>query len=268
MARKPTPQDFDHSLKELERRSIAIYRRHRGAYALWEGSDIDIESRLTDAAAHLDPNQRLASIISDVLPPQPLIARRHLFETGTLRYFVIRYTDVERFETDLETPLDGADGLVLYALPATDIETETLVKKATTVSDRKEVLIAIPQSIGILQDAAAELARLHWVEKNTPELASDATAKRELAARTAEAQRTVLDRLSSLFGAAIDGQDEENTTWCHAGNTAQIDSRRELNEHLSSIFDSVYQENANYPQRTHQPTPTVSLRRTSAKNAD
>ena len=233
-------QEFERALAELEKRSIAIYRRHSDAYALWEGSDIDIESRLSEAAAQLDPNQRLATTISDLLPPQPLIARRHLFLTGTLRYFTIRYTDVETFDTYLETTLDDADGLVLYALPATDFETETLVKKATEVADRKDVLIAIPQSINLLQDAVVELARLRWVEDNTPELVGDATARRELAARTTEAKRTVLNQLSSLFGATIAEQDEATSTWYHTGNTVRITSRRELNAHLSRICDSVY----------------------------
>ncbi len=233
-------QELERALAELEKRSIAIYRRHSDAYALWEGSDIDIESRLSEAAAQLDPNQRLATTISELLPPQPLIARRHLFLTGTLRYFTIRYTDVETFDTDLETTLDDADGLVLYALPATDFETETLVKRATEVADRKDVLIAIPQSINLLQDAVVELARLQWVEDNTPELVGDATARRELAARTTEAKRTVLDQLSSLFGATIAEQDEATSTWYHTGNTVRITSRRELNAHLSRICDSVY----------------------------
>ena len=233
-------QEFESALSELEKRSIAIYRRHNGAYALWEGSDIDIESRLSEATAQLDSNQRLAPTISEVLPPQPLIARRHLFESGTLRYFVIRYTDVERFDADLENPLGDADGLVLYALPASEFETETLVKKATEVADRTEVLIAIPQSIDLLQDAVAELARLRWVEDHTPELDGDATARRELAARIAEAEQTVSNQLSSLFGSNIVVQDERKCTWYNAGDTVQIASRRELNAHLSTICDRVF----------------------------
>ena len=58
-------QEFESALSELEKRSIAIYRRHNGAYALWEGSDIDIESRLSEATAQLDSNQRLAPTISE-----------------------------------------------------------------------------------------------------------------------------------------------------------------------------------------------------------
>ena len=233
-------QEFEHTLSELEKRSIAIYRRHNDAYALWEGSDIDIESRLGEATAQLDSNQRLATTISEVLPPQPLIARRHLFKTGTLRYFVIRYTDVERFDADLQEPLGNADGLVLYALPASEFETETLVKKATEVADRTEVLIAIPQSIGLLQDAVAELARLRWVEDNTPELDGDETARRELTARTAEAEQTVSNQLSSLFGSNMAAQEEGGCTWYNAGDTVQIASRRELNAHLSTICDRVF----------------------------
>ena len=235
-------QEFESALSELEKRSIAIYRRHNGAYALWEGSDIDIESRLSEATAQLDSNQRLAPTISEVLPPQPLIARRHLFKSGTLRYFVIRYTDVERFDADLQEPLGNADGLVLYALPASEFETETLVKKATEVADRTEVLIAIPQSIDLLQDAVAELRRLRWVEENTPELAGDATARRELSARIAEAERTLSNQLSSVFGATIAAQEEGGCTWYHGSQPKKIVSRRELNEYLSKICDDVYYE--------------------------
>ena len=68
-----------------------------------------------------------------------------------------------------------------------NLKTETLVKKATeaSVADREEVLIAIPQSIGILQDAVVELARLRWVEDHTlPNLMGmqrrNANSRREL----------------------------------------------------------------------------------------
>ena len=74
---------------------------------------------------------------------------------------------------------------MLYTLPASELEVEQLVKKATEVSvrDREDVLIAIPQSIGFLRDVVVELWCLGWVEENTPELAGDATARRELWAR-------------------------------------------------------------------------------------
>ncbi len=235
-------QEFEHALSELVKRSIAIYRRYNDAYALWDGSDIDIESRLAEAAAQFDLNQGLASTISKLLPPQPLIARRHLYLTGTLRYFVVRYTDVGRFETDIKSPLDDADGLILYSLPVSESEAETLAKKAAkaSVADREDVIVAIPRSIGLLKEAVLELARLRWVETNTPELDGDATARRELKARTTEAERAVSDQLTSLFGSNIAAQHEGKCTWYYRGNAIPIATRRELNEYLSTICDNVY----------------------------
>ena len=77
-------ESFESALAILEQRSIVIYRRYNDTYALWEGSDIDIESRLREASGTI-----LTRICDCRLPsrhlmqPQPLIARRHLFVTGT-----------------------------------------------------------------------------------------------------------------------------------------------------------------------------------------
>ena len=117
------------SLAMLERRSIAIYHRYNDAYALWAGSDIDIEARLREAREQLDPNLRLPTALSTLTQPRPLIACRHLFVKGTLRYFTVRYTDLEGFDTDLQMPFNEADGLVLYALPTSEFEGKTAPQK-------------------------------------------------------------------------------------------------------------------------------------------
>ena len=255
-----TAESFESALTMLEGRSIVIYRRYNDAYSLWEGSDIDIKAQLREARAHLGPNLRLPTTLSTLMQPQPLIARRHLFVTGTLRYFVVRYTDLERFDEDLQMPSDNtdgsddADGIVLYALPASELEVEQLIEKATetSVADREEVLIAIPQSIDSLHEAVLELWCLGWVEENTPELVGDATARRELRARRTETEREVSAQLTALFGGNIAApqvgiglvptrkEDTRGCLWYHRGKPTRIASRRGLNEYLSEICDSVY----------------------------
>ena len=247
-------ESFESPLAMLEQRSIVIYRRYNNAYALWEGSDIDIEARLGEARAHLDPNLRLPIALSTLMQPQPLVARRHLFVTGTLRHFAVRYTDLEGFDAELQMLSDDTDGLVLYTLPTSELEAEQLVKKATepSVAEREEVLIAIPQSIGFLRDAVLELWCLGWVEENTPELAGDATARRELWARRTEVEREVSEQLTSLFGGNIASPqvgvgpaptrkgDTGDCLWYHNGQPTPITSRRGLNAYLSTICDAVY----------------------------
>lgn len=233
-------ENFETGLKTLEKRSIALYRRYNDVYALWEGSDVDIQERLHAAENSLDPNERLMTHLSTLSPPRPLIARRHLFEKGTLRYFTVRYTDLENFDTVLKEPLNDADGLVLYALPASEHEASQFVEKAASsdVTELKNILIAIPYSIRFLRDAVTELACLQWVSENTPELEGDATARRELESRTIEAKRGVDDQLTKIFA----GDTETPCKWFHVGVQVSINSQRARNEHLSKICDEVYQE--------------------------
>ena len=230
--------EFESALATLAKRSIVTYRRYNDAYALWEGSDIDIETRLHEAEGHLDPNERLITYLAKLAPPRPLIARRHLFEKGTLRYFSVRYTDLENFERTLNEPLGDADGLMLYALPAGEHEVAEFVEKAETEAAvaRGDVLIAIPDSIRFLRDAVTELACLRWISENTPELEGDAVAKRELSIRWVEAERDVADQLTLIFG----GDTSTPCQWFHKGDRVTIASQRERNEYLSNICDAVY----------------------------
>ena len=232
--------EFKNALSVLKRRSVITYRSYNDVYALWEGSDIDIEVRLRDAAAHVDTKVALATDLSRYMPTNPLVARRHLFQTGTLRYFAVRYTDLENFDTDLREPLGDADGLILYVLPASEEEVTKLIEKASdrNTADQEAVLIAIPRSIGFLQDSVTQLAYLHWIAENTPELAGDAVAKRELSARMVEAEHEVSNRLTEIFG----DTNEDSCTWYHKGQPTGINSPKARNTYLSKICDDVYNE--------------------------
>ena len=231
-------QEFDTALTTLEKRSIVIYRRYNDVYALWEGSDIDIEALSHEAEGHLDPNETLTNYLSKLTPPRPLIARRHLFEKGTLRYFAVRYTDLENFDANLSEPLGDADGLVLYALPAGQDEVNQFVEKANgkDTTECQNVLIGIPHSTHFPRDAVTELACLHWISENTPELEGDAVARRELSIRWVAAERDVADQLTKIFG----GDSDEPCRWFHEGQEIDINSQRARNEYLSKICDAVY----------------------------
>ena len=231
---------FETALTILKKRSIAIYRRYNKAYALWEGSDIDIEARLREAEKHIDTKNALATDLSRYLPTRPLVTRRHLFETGTLRHFTVRYTDLENFDADMEKPLDDADGLVLHALPLNENEVEQLIEKATKtdLANRQEILIAIPHSIGTLQDTVTQLTSLRWIAENTPELAGDPVARDELSTQQSQAEKEAHNKLTTIFGKGS----KDTCTWYHKGELVNIDSQRARNAYLSEICDAVYNE--------------------------
>lgn len=230
--------EFKKALSTLKKRSITIYRRYNKTYALWQGSDVDIEARLREAERHIDTKAALAVDLQCYLPTRPFVARRHLFETGTLRYFAVRYTDLENFDANLDAPLNDADGLVIYALPLNEDEFKQLTEKANDAGfkNRQEVLIAIPHDIGTLQDAVTQLASLRWVADNTPELEGDLVARNELSVQQVQAEREAFNRLTEIFG----GTGQETCTWYHKGQPVEIDSQRARNTYISDICDEVY----------------------------
>lgn len=96
-----TPEQIDRALEQLRRQSIIIYRQYSGGYGLWDGSDLDLDEKIKEARARIDFNESLASSLTKHFKPRPVIARHHSFVTGTLRFFDVRYTQLDEFEKAL-----------------------------------------------------------------------------------------------------------------------------------------------------------------------
>ena len=232
---KTFEKDLRSAITELKKHSIVIYRRYNDSFSIWEGSDLDIEAKLLEAEIHVNTMVAFTTNLSHYMPKRPLVARRHLSDKGTLRYFTVRYTNSENFDEHLSESLGEADGLLIYALPASEHEAKQLRSKAKK-GNRKEVLIAIPDSIGSLQEAVFEVAKLRWVQQNTSELQSDNVARRELAARLLEAETDVSRQLKAIFD-----EDNENVCrWYHNGRKKPISTHSARNAYLSKICDQVY----------------------------
>jgi len=105
------------------------------------------------------------------------------------------------------------------------------------VRDRRDAVIAIPDDSSPLADAIREPELLRWVHMHTPELRSDAVARRELRSRLTLAESRVASEARRLFS-----PDEEapSTKWFHHGIERRIRSARELAEFLSGVCDAVY----------------------------
>jgi hypothetical protein len=82
-------EEVNAALKYLEQSSIIVFRRHRGAYGLWEGSDIDLESLFNQVRRPPGATAEVLSTIRERARLHPIPARGHFFRTGTLRFFEV-----------------------------------------------------------------------------------------------------------------------------------------------------------------------------------
>jgi hypothetical protein len=184
-----TAEEIDEAVQSLTRRSVVVFRRHTGSYALWEGSDVDIDDRLVAARQSVERDQDLAAFLTREAPPAPLIARRHYFQTGTLRYFETCYADSAGLQGNLfggvfSADPGEADGRVIYCLPQDADDRESMRGMIASPSETP-VVVAMPQDVFDLRELCHELTCLRWVAGHTPELEADRTARRELNARQA-----------------------------------------------------------------------------------
>lgn len=234
-----TEAELRAGLKALQKRSLIVYRRFNETYVIWQGSDVDIEERLQMAYAAQGGTFSLAEILQAYLPPRPLIARRHSYQTGTLRYFDVHYADAYNRDKVSLAPQEPASGVVLLCLPTTLAEIEQFAQWAYTLSEHRNLVIGIAGRAIRLRELAQELRGLHWVRENTPELRDDPVARRELRSRLAAIEsliRSELDEALSLHQLTA----LASCQWIQEGQDVSSRARRGLSSLLSEICDSLY----------------------------
>ncbi|HEY3366810.1 MAG TPA: hypothetical protein VGK74_17295 [Symbiobacteriaceae bacterium] len=234
---EPT-SEVDAALKRLVLRKVIVYRSFVDAYRLWEGSDIDIEERLNAASAYVDEAKGLDELLLASVPPRPIVARRHSFEKGTLRFADVSYVSYERLATKLASSLPSeADGRLIYVLTESPAQTlalgDTLVRGELPTDD---LTVVVSLQLGTtLHGAALELERLKWVRENTPELTGDLVAQRELRSRLYETEQILRRELELGLSPTA------TNLYCYWRGTVQkVQGLRELNQFLSSVYDAVY----------------------------
>lgn len=237
------PESFDRNLGNLQAASILVFRKFSRTYALWNGSDIDLRECEKRADEELSKTGfSIAETLSRFVPPEPLVAKKHSLETGTLRFFETRYLDRP---SDLHrlalAPEASAAGLIVVCLPEHESELERFIKDAKTVfKEEPRILFAIPAGCAELKDALKEIRRLHWIGNNVHALRDDRVASREVAVRLAEAMQLVSQRRAGL----LDPRKPPLGSSCvfvHAGRKLDsVGDGRALSRELSLICDGIY----------------------------
>jgi len=229
--------DVRKALRSLVDRRVAIFRGYNNTYALWEGSDIDVEEHVQAAR---DKASDLASVI-DVINRnhrlRPIVARKHLFQSGTLRYFSVRCTTSDDLPQRLATKPEG-DGTLLVVLPRNEASRAQIEQISASGSDT--YVLAVVDDSHELESAARELAAIEWVQRNTPALEGDATARRELVARRVDMQRRLDGALEQVLHPASNAG--PTCYWLAQGKLLPVQSARDIHDCISGICRSRFSE--------------------------
>ena len=236
-----SPDQVRAALVSLATRSIVVYRQFSQTYRLWEGSDINIDELLNEARRSTHGGASPAQVIQKYIPPRPLVARRHSYVTGALRFFDVVYVDQASLAGIPPSGSGHADGVVVCCLPGTSASVSDFTRWASTdgPAARPDVVLAVPQRFEKLSSAIHELQALHWVRDHTAGLRDDAVASRELAERVAQVEQVLSWSMQRL----IDPRDPPTGGACHwyyRGVRREIGTQAGVNGLLSEVCDELY----------------------------
>ena len=223
------------AVAELQEWSLIIYRRISDAYSIFEGSDFDVEQAIDEAyggIGDLDFER-----LTELAGLQPVIAKRHYHETGTLRWCdtaIVSLSEIEEAVTNYK-PTYGSVGAFFLALPTQGHSQETveqIARYAVAKGEGLDVVVGLPErNSWTLTTLARDLMALEQVKDDTPELQGDRIARNEVQARITD----VLGILEGGLGQALD-----NAQWHRSGSPPVRLDHAELNSLASTIADARY----------------------------
>ena len=229
---------YDHSkkkvketLEQLAAWKIILFKKHINAWSVFEGSDFDIESAVSQARGSL-PGVDFA-LLSSLTNLYPVIAKRHYHHTGTMRWMnmaLCRLEDVEKIAINFK-PQKGEFGQFLLALPRRSANHKTAVSEGMAQSQVKPwpVAVGVPPNHTRIEDLGAELIALQLVQARH-ELGGDKVARREVQARLSSVRANLEEQLRAAVSQA---------TWM-AGSLEPVAGIR-LSQMASDLADVVYE---------------------------
>lgn len=193
------------ALDQLTHWSFTIFKKFLNAYSIYAGSDFDIEEAVRAELADVDDID--FATLKSLAGLQPILAKRHYHETGTLRWLDVNLVPLRGLVElgEKYQPATGAIGQFLLAVP-TDGESEEVAEKlcreTARYSDKWDIIAGISKRSWAIMPLARELIALENVRQNSPELHGDAVARREVEARLAALQGLLEGELHRAFDSA------------------------------------------------------------------
>lgn len=199
-------QALKKALDQLKAWSFVIFKKFLKAYAIYAGSDFDIDQAIRAALAETDDID--FAKLKTLVGLQPILAKRHYHDTGALRWFEVSLAPVRDLAELAASyhPADGTIGQFVLAIP-TDGETELAAANLSHEAARRcqnwDVVIGLSKRSWSIVDVARELLALELVSNDNPELAGDSVARREVDARLASLQGQLETELRAAFDGAV-----------------------------------------------------------------
>ena len=238
-AENANKEEVKAALRDLANWSIVVFRKHLHAWTIYSGSDFDIDAATKQARSELgeiDIKQ-----LVELAELNPIVAKKHYHETGTLRWFtrsLIHTKSAENYLTQFN-PSAGSAGEFVLVFPSSEFsekKNRANIQALSEACGSKPIVVGYAANSEKVQELGIELSALERVQKTSRELEGDSVARKEVNGRIAAVKSELGDELKNSFDMA---------NWYYMGK----DVRKDLESTLSAIASSIAKKT--YPFTPH-----------------
>lgn len=236
-------------LKELEQHKIIRYVQHKKSYILFEGTDLDIENAIADAANKIEETQDIVKSLKEYFDFSYVLAKAVYFEKGTPRFFEFVLSEAPLKQTPTDQ-IDGYINLIFseelsedYMIKASKKKSPTLYGWVSNTKDIRAILFEIKKIQKVIdsnQDDKVAVRELKSIKNHQIELLNDYVA-------------------NSLY------KKDSFIKWYYNGNKESFSSQRAFNKKLSAISNEIYSKVPTYRNEMVNKTKLSTPIRTALK---
>jgi len=182
---------FQDAIASLLQQSLIVYRKHRGEFCIWQGSDYDFAGEIAEAAGKLK-NFSLAKELDQHNVMPDIVAYRHLIDTGNFRTLPVKFVNLGG-----EKPEEEPNGLPRVLVYLGDES-----KEGPPAPAGKHDIVGVLH-IPKLAVMGREVAAMRFLLATDHRLQEDAAAKNEIERQLQFVVQQVEDAVSNGIGSAI-----------------------------------------------------------------
>lgn len=217
-------------LAALAKWSLIVFKKFLGSYAVYAGSDFDIEAAIDIEVA--DRPEIDMGLVRSLSGLQPVLCKRHYHRTGALRWFDMDIVLSGSVEKHLQTyrPAEGTIGQFVLVVPdggETMVELDRKLKDIAPKQSDWDTVFGIASNTDYILNLAREVQALGRVMAH-PDLQGDPVARREVTARLAGAQGMFEAEVARAFGVV---------TWYHGKGPSESKALRHVSMMASEYAD-------------------------------
>ncbi len=222
------------ALSQLDAWSFTIYKKFLDARSIFAGSDFNIDQAIQSALE--DIGQIDFNELNFLAGIQPILAKRHYHNTGTLRWFdveIVPLKGISEYAKLLQTK-GGSVGYFVLVIPTegeSEDVTKSLCESVIQNNENIDILVGYSKRSRNVIPMVRELLAVDQVSNDHPQLVGDPVARREISARHATLQSLLETELRKFF---------DNSLWYRKNCKPLSLHHSQLNIIASEMVDNRY----------------------------